>query len=182
MAYQRPVFPILETTAGAGQSWTALQQGDALGSAFGGIVFGFRDSSGNVTMPQLDANGKLPITQDAAGTCKSAHGKVTPGALNNDDVVCSILTLTVSKDHVLQFMSGSAFRDTEFSVVQIDDATETVLHRVLAGAGDYNEAQEPVCVEFTTGATGTQQIELRANQIQGGLSDVCGTVAVLEKA
>ena len=96
MADVREVFPILEDSSNVGAVLSKSQAGDVASGKVGLTAFGFRDSSGNLILPQLTASGKIAVDAGtaASGTCKSAYG-TNAGSLTN--VTLATITLTASK-------------------------------------------------------------------------------------
>jgi hypothetical protein len=65
MADLRESFPTLQdATTQEGKSLIARQEGDAAAAQNGSIGFAYKDSSGNVILPQLDASGNVPVIID----------------------------------------------------------------------------------------------------------------------
>lgn len=65
MADLRESFPTLQdATTDEGKSLIARQEGDAAAAQNGAIGFAFKDSSGNVILPALDAAGNVPVIVD----------------------------------------------------------------------------------------------------------------------
>ena len=177
MADLREVFTILEDdVTQEGVKLPARQEGDASASKNGLIGYSFKDSDGNLILPQLDIAGSLPVTLDA-GTCISGTAKVTSTPGSDVDVVT--LALTLEKNYLdIGLMVSSAFQ-TAWTVVYIDDVggtpTETIiLQGPMTGPGQYSFSPPRLdCAEFNTiGGTGVQNLVLRANQIVGAASDL----------
>jgi hypothetical protein len=184
MADVRESFTILEDdVTGAGVKLPARVEGDTPNLKNGLIGFSFKDSSGNVILPQLNLAGQLPVTLDA-GTCKSGTAKVTStGGL--DDVVT--VTLTAEKNYLdIGLMVSSSFA-TAWEVVYIDDAAGTpaetvILQGPMTGPGQYSFSPPRLdCAEFNTiGGTGVQELVLRATQFVGPASDLRGFLSTTE--
>lgn len=150
------------------------QAGQAPGNAL--PVLGFRDSSGNLIAPQLNTAGQLPVTLDATGNSLYARGKVA-GSLTQ--VTVATLTLTVDKFYEdLQFVV-SCFRDAVFEIIWNDNGAETILAEALCGPGQYTVNALLKHVEFQAGSTGTQQILVKAINLNA-TSDLRATVSVVE--
>lgn len=65
MADLRESFPTLEdSTTQEGKALSARQEGDAAASQNGAIGFSFKDSTGNVILPALDAAGNIKVWID----------------------------------------------------------------------------------------------------------------------
>ena len=67
MADVNEIFYILaDSSTGAGEAAISRIEGEAAAGIAGLIGFAFKDSSGNVVLPQLDSQGRLPVTEEAA--------------------------------------------------------------------------------------------------------------------
>lgn len=182
MAEVRELFPTLEEASGAGAAPRVGQDGaTAAGGINGQIGFAFKDSSGNVVLPQLDASGRISVTQAAPGTSLQDSSTATAGALNTPFDV-SVITLTATESYVAKTQSSSSFQPTLWKMEQIDDATTTELARWVTGPGDFNYCCTSDCIEFTAGASGTQQLKITATQLRGGLTDAHAWQCALQKA
>jgi len=180
MADERELFNTLEESNGAGAAHAKKQEGDSPASANGSIGFAFKDSSGNVILPQLDINGKLPFSSDAPGTCKSAVGSVTVAALATEEAVATI-TLTASAVHTNMKANVSSTQPCKWRMEHNDSGTPTVIDHGISGSGQYTIKMEPGC-DFTAGGIGTQELKIFVEQLRGKLSDAHASVSVLEKA
>jgi len=180
MADSRELFPVLAASDGAGVPLDQMQQGNDPTSKNGSIGFAFRDSSGNVVLPQLDSAGRLPvITEGLGGTRQYASGVATPSALLTDtDVITE--TLTVSTDYIVGTLTGSSFHSTLWKLIFDDDGSETELARFLTGPGDFNHTIPTDCIQFSAGATGTQELKVVAQQLWGKLSDMHASLCYIE--
>lgn len=80
----RESFPSLEDAAtGAGVPLTKSVEGDAAAGKVGSVGFAFKDASGNIILPQLDAQGRLPVQLDGQGTRSRQHGAVAGAILSS---------------------------------------------------------------------------------------------------
>jgi hypothetical protein len=178
MADVREVFPILEDSSNVGAVLSKSQSGDASAGKVGLTGFVFRDSSGNLVLPQLTAAGKISVDagSSASGTCKSAYG-TNAGSLSN--VTLGTITLTASK--VVSDIEAqlSCSRSALAEIVWNNDGAETILGWIMTGPGQFTAHLDINCLTFTSGATGTQQILFRAKNLDKAAS-LYGTVAVLE--
>lgn len=180
MAHEREVFPVLVDASGVGQALTEIKAGDAPGTKSGLLGFAFRDSAGNVVLPMLNAEGKLPVTMEGAGVPKfGTSDGVVAGSLT--PVMVAEVALTVNKTYSKVMAKLSCFREAIVSLVQIDDATETVIGHGIVGPGQYDTHIDLGAAEIVAGATGTQKFELRAYNLQKA-SDFMGHVSALEFA
>jgi hypothetical protein len=149
------------------------QEGQAPGDAV--PVLGFKDSSGDLVAPQLNAAGAVPVTFDA-GTEVYARGTAAGNASLTD---VAVLTLTASTMYKGIEALVSCFRDAIFQVVQVDDATTTVLAEFLCGPGQFTNFAKLENMIITAGASGTQQLKIRAQNLNA-LSDFRATIASIE--
>jgi hypothetical protein len=178
MADVREVFPILENASNVGVVPSSSASGDSASGKVGMTNFVFRDSSGNLVLPQLTAAGKIAVDSGAtaSGTCKSAKG-TNSGSLTN--VTLGTITLTAAKVISDVEASLSCSRAALAEIVWNDDGAETILGWIMTGPGQFTATFDVNCLTFTSGATGTQQILFRAKNLDKAAS-LYGTVAVLE--
>jgi hypothetical protein len=150
------------------------QEGDAPADAI--PVLGFKDSAGNLVAPQLNSSGQLPVSLEVSGNSLYARGKV---AGNLSQVTVATLALTVDKYYEdLQFIV-SCFRDAVFEIIWNNNGSETILAEALCGPGQYTVNALLKHVEFQAGSTGTQQILVKAINLNA-TSDFRATVSVVE--
>ena len=180
MAFEREVFPILETTGGAGSTASQSQAGDAAAGKRGITGFGFRDSSGNLILPQLTATGKLPVdTGASAGTCKSSFGKNATGSLT--DVVVATIVLLNAKVYSQIASTVSSTRTSIFRLVHNNNGVETELAVQIVGAGQFSHDFLQDCLQFTSGAVGVQELKIFALNLDK-ISQLSATISCLEAA
>lgn len=169
MADNNELFHVLDDGNGLGEGIRKIQEGDTGAAKNGSLGFAFKDASGNVILPQLTAEGKLPVdTEATGGTCLSERGE-NAGSLTAVDI-CT-MTLQLSKLYTGIGIVASCLQSTLFQVVHIDDVggtpTETILFEAIVGAGAYTVCCEPKCMQFnTTGGTGTQNFVLRGTNLK----------------
>lgn len=183
MADLRESFPILEDDGtGAGEAPISRVEGEAAAAKEGLIGFSFKDSSGNVVLPQLDSQGRVVVTDLSAeeeGTCISGNGLLA-GSTSEGTVV--ELSLTASKVYNRVDFIASCFRDTIWRVVYVDDPNgtpaETELSSFVTGPGQFSLAHKMDCLEFTAPST-DPVLRLVAKNLNS-TSDMRGTLAVLE--
>jgi len=165
MADLREVFPILQDSAtGEGEAPISRIEGEAAAGQEGLIGFSFKDSSGNVILPALTPQGKIPVdTEAAAANCLDANGELAAGSVGTIvDVTGAVITLTASKTYRKIGILASCLRASLFQLVQVDDITETVISEVVVGPGQFTVCCELGCLQFTAGATGTQELKVKA--------------------
>lgn len=173
------LFNILSDATGEGTAPDAKSEGDAPGQGL--VGFSFKDSSGNVILPQLNSDGTIPVKSDAPGTPIRDSGSATPGALLTDTDVVTI-TLTANETYQLKKAGGSSFKSVVWRIEHNNNGTPDELARFVTGAGQYGQISECDCIEFTAGATGTQELKIIGQQVSGKLSDMHAFACILDLA
>lgn len=182
MADLRESFAILEdVVSGEGKALGARIEGEAAAGVLGSIGFSFKDSSGNVVLPALTAEGKIAVdTQATPGTIIRDHAIIDSGSVTanaDNDVV--ILPLAVNEVYNMADYMSSCSRNCTWTLVHDDNGVEEVLESWYSGAGQYTFTEEPKNLEFNSGATGTQRLILRGKPTKA--SDLHGRVSVIQK-
>lgn len=136
-------------------------------------VLGFKDSSGNLVYPQLNAAGQLPVTTEVSSSSLKGRGENATGSASL--VTIATITLTASKTYRGIELLCSCFRDALFQVIQNDNAVLTNHMDAIVGSGAYTTVATLEDIEFTAGATGTQQLLLKALN-NNALSGLRGTI------
>lgn len=162
MADIRESFPTLEDGTGAGVCATASLVGDSpSGKVFMPTIM-WKDSSGNLAIPQLTAQGRIPVdTEQVVGTIKRARGTVSAGSLTATNV--ATLSLTATKKYSDISFIVSCRKDAFFQIVQNDNGSQTVLYDVILGPGQLSFQCNLHVDQFTAGTTGTQQLLVVGN-------------------
>lgn len=188
MADLREVFPILQDSAtGAGEAPISRIEGEASAAIEGLIGFAFKDSSGNVVLPQLTAEGKILVdTEGFGGTCYHSYG-TNAGSLTAVDIATIDETdLSVSQFYINFEFAVSCLRTTLWQLVYIDDANgtpaETILYEFVTGPGTFHQCCIIRCLDLdTTGGTGDQNLVLRGTNLTHA-STMRGLLSVTERA
>lgn len=184
MADLRTVFPILEdSVTGAGEAPISRIEGEAAAAQEGLIGFSFKDSSGNVVLPQLTSAGALPVdTEGVNFTCLSAEGEQTSPTV---DVEVDVATITLTDATVYQniWVLVTATRWSFYRIYWIDDVggadTETDLGWIHVGPGQFTVCCEMPCKEFTSGTTAELRV---AGTAKNQSSDLRASMSVREIA
>lgn len=170
---------LVDDSTGAGEPLISRVEGEVAAAKEGSIAFSFKDDSGNVILPQLAADGRLPVQVTPAGAELTSSAVDTIVALNTDLSVVT-LTLTISTSYALRFATGSSFQPCIWRVEQTDDAAMTDVLHWVTGPGDFNYQAAPLCINVTAGASGTQELSIIVQQIRGPFSDVHATICAQE--
>jgi len=171
MADKKSIFRSLLDASGEAFALAKMLIGDSPTAKEGAIGFAFRDASGNVTLPQLTADGKLAVDTEAlGGACRNAKGEHA-GSTSLVDVTGAEITITGAFSANKIMADVSCFRDSLFQLVYVDDAdgtpVETVIAEALVGAGQFSYKMGGDClIQDVSGGTGTQKIKLVAKNMQ----------------
>jgi hypothetical protein len=181
MADIRESFPTLEDASGVGAALAKMLQGDSPAAKNGLIGFSFRDSSGNVILPQLTSDGKIPVDTEAlGGTCRNAKGEHA-GSATLVDISGCVVSITGSNAANKILADVSCLRTALFQIVYVDDAdgtpAETVLAEAVVGPGQYSFKMGGDCLtQDVSGGTGTQKIKLKGKNLGSTTSTMRSTV------
>jgi hypothetical protein len=156
------------------------QEGDAAAGKEGLVAFAFKDSTGDLVLPQLNAAGGLPVSVATISTRKKSQaGELAAGSATLANVTNASITLTASKVYYGITAVVCSRRDSLFQLVQVDDATSTVLAECIVGAGQYSFEMLWPDMQITAGATGTQTLKIMAKNFEA-LSSLRATLTVNE--
>lgn len=184
MSDLRPLFATLEDTGtNAGAVLAKVQQGDSPAAKNGSIALAFRDSSGNLVLPQLSPDGALPVTFDAGTTIRGADANIAGSATF---VTVTELTLTLGEIYTQIGGIVSCARDALYQMVYVDDASgtpvESILHSCIVGPGQYSFKMELGLDRLDTSAgTGVQKLVIKAKNLNA-LSDFHASIVANELA
>lgn len=185
----RESFPSLEDASGVGVPLTKSTEGDAAAGKVGSVGFAFKDASGNIILPALDAQGRLPVSTDTQGTRLRQHGGVPGGLLSATGAAYgnlqTVLTIPLTANKVIGDLAGkvSCRRGAFFKAVYQDAGGSIVtLDSTILDAGQYTAplGLGPNEDTFTVPASATSP----ALVVQAGnfstISDLHATVSVLQ--
>lgn len=141
-----------------------------------------KDSAGDYAHIPINASGQIPVSLDI-GTELSDNGTVTSTALNTEDIVATV-SLTASTDYKSLDISVASTFHTTWKVYNVDDAAgtpvETLLLTALTGPGCFSFAHYFRDLKFTSGSTGTQELQVKGSQLHGALTDKHAFVSIVE--
>jgi len=161
MADLRTVFPILaDSVTEAGEPAISRIEGEAAAAIAGLIGFSFKDSSGNVVLPQLTTAGAIPVDTEADNiSCLSDSGEVASPVVDteSDVVTLSLTSSTVYRDI---FFLVTATRWTLYRIYWVEDVGGTPIEHDLGwahcGPGGYTACCNMTCTTFTAAATASE--------------------------
>lgn len=182
MADPRELFSTTKATSGgAGVPLDQAVDATTAAAALNGAVgFSFKDFSGNVILPQLDALGRIAVSS-VTGTPVHQKGELAAGSLTLVAVTGASLTLTPTKVYTNVQWKGSCRQASLFQLIQTDDVTVTVVDEIVTGPGQYTVNFDLGDVELTAGASGTQTLSISAKNFEE-LSSLRGIITALEVA
>jgi hypothetical protein len=178
---------LLDTATDLAYALTKVNIGQAINAAVNGMaVFGFRDSAGQATMPQLNDEGALPVVFDA-GTCltipaatKTKAEIEAAWALPVQRLLLGEMDLIADRTYTSPAMKVTATRLTLFQLIKVEDVgvtdVETLIDFTVLEAGQTNFA-DTIKDKFSTDANvDTKKLRLYATLLEnsGKGSDVWG--------
>lgn len=180
----RESFPALEdASTGAGVPATKTISGDASAGKVGQTVFGFQDSNGNVVLPQLDTQGRLPVSTEVEGTRIRGHAAVAGSLLGSPYAFVPVFSqaLTAAKTYIDLNGRVACRRGALFQLLYKDNGNSVVLDESVVDAGQYTAGIDILGDTFTVPASAVNPMFL----IQGGnydkASDLHATLAVTQQ-
>lgn len=166
MADVRTNFPVLEdASTQAGLPLHKVLEGDSSTgkNALASLVAA--DAAGNLQYMRVNQNNELIVsTESSISYALLSDSGSNAGSLSYVDLV----TIPLQNGLIYRELEAlvSCFRDSVFQIVFVDNLVETLLvPGVRAGAGDYNGPLSFKTLEFTAGATGTQELIIRGKNI-----------------
>jgi len=180
MADPRTSFTILEDSSSqAGLPLHKALEGDAIASinAHGALV---AKNGTNFAYLKVDpSTGALLVTDETAGVCLKAKGETAAGSATLVVVTGATITLAVSMVYNKLGFLVSCRRDALFQIIWNNGGVETILGEIVVGSGAYTVSSELHCLQFTSGAVGTQELKLKAMNFEA-LSSLRGSLTVEE--
>lgn len=165
----RPSVAILEDASGTGVAVREIQLGHSPVAKAGLLGFGFRDSSGNVTMPTLTGDGKVPVSLDGSGNPIRNRGEVANGSPSGSFVTVTEVSLNPGSTYSKVFGKVSCRQPALFQLLTVVDAVETILEDSVLDAGMYNDDLGNNPLEFTV-PSGAASAVLRVRAYNYGSS------------
>lgn len=175
-----PVLPVKDL-AGNLQYINARDEGDAVSAVDALPALIAKNQAGNFKYLTVNNDGELVVSLENIKEKKNATAIVTPSAIATLTTVVN-LVLDISEVYEGISLRASCMFPTKWELVQVDAAVITVKDSFLTGPGQYSFSMKYGALEISSGATGTQNLRLRATQLTGAPSDFHGYVEALEKA
>lgn len=149
-----------------------------------------KDINGDPQLICLDADGRVPVTSEAPGTCfhtDYACFDLTETAGTPNEIQIGEVTINVTKVYKCFEANVSANVDTLWTLKYVDDAdgtpAETTLFQWITNPASPNYCCKIECIDLdTTGGTGTQKLRLCATAISADcLGPALGFAAAKEQ-
>lgn len=182
------IFKILTDLAGDSFALSKIVIGQAInGAVNGAAVFGFRDSAGNATMPQLDDDGNLGVALDSGTSIVIPMSKKTKAEMESagKDVRVLIGTVALIPDRVYTApsMLNVGSRATLFEMVIVEDVggipAETSILVGYLEAGQTTIMPHVLKDKFATNATvDVKELQLYATMKDTKSGDVYAKASV----
>lgn len=165
MADSKESFEILENGSGDGVSPTASQIGEASGGKIGMTVFPFRDASGNLRMPEVNASNILKT--DGSGVTQPVSGTVTANAGTNLNTSALALETTQAAGNVLVGAVTETAPGTDTASSGLNGRLQRIAQRltsILTALSDRTQK-----TQITNGANDAAVLNTAPSQSQYGL-------------
>lgn len=170
------IFKLLVDAAGDAFALSKVVLGTVINGTINGMaVFGFRDSSGNATMPQLNSEGAIPVTFDAGTTLVIPAKRETKANMESAGLGVRVLLGTIllapSRTYTSPNLNGTGLREIRFELVMVQDVggspIETLILQAVSGAGQYTVEAGLANDQFATDANvDTKELRLYATIIE----------------
>jgi hypothetical protein len=155
----RESFPSLEDASGVGVPLTKSLAGDTAAGKVGSTAFVYKDKDGNLILPQLDNQNRLPVSTEPQGTRLRTPGTTVAGALLGGPpyVFTQVLSLTAASGVSYVDLKGTVNcrRAALFQLLYTDAGSSVVLDEAICDAGQF---KNPIGLgagdEFTVPASG----------------------------
>lgn len=138
----RESFPTLEDASGVGTPLDKSQEGDAAAGKVGSTSFVYKDSDGNLVLPQLDSQGRLPVNTGFAGTRLRAPATSVAGYLLGGPVYSfsTVLSLDAASGTNYVDIKGrvNCRRSALFQLLYQDAGSTVILDEVILDSGEYS--------------------------------------------
>jgi len=167
MADPRTSFMVLEdAVTQAGLMLHKVLEGDALAAKNALAALVAKDGT-NLAYLKLNPTSKaLYVDSEVPGTKKRALGELAAGSSTIVLVTGANIVLTASKVYTAPQILVSCRRDALFQLIWNDNGAETIHAEVVVGSGQYTFSELFSGIEFTAGATGTQELKIKAKNFE----------------
>lgn len=180
MADIRESFTVLEdSSTQAGLPLHKVLEGDAYAAKNALPALVAKNGTNLVYLKTNPSTGALLVDTGAATICFTENGELAAGSAAIAQVTGALITLSVSTDYQAIGFVVACFRDSLFQIIWNDNGAETILGEILIGPGQYTVAGELHCLKFTSGASGTQELKIKAKNMNA-LSSLRATINVEE--
>jgi hypothetical protein len=165
----RTSFAVLEdSSTAAGLPLHKVLENDAVAAKNAQIAFVAKTSGTNLAafLKVNASTGALFVDTGAPTECLKARGELAAGSSTLALVTGATIPLTAATEYKDVGFIVSSRRDSLFQIVQVDDATETILGEIVVGSGEYTVSSQLHCLSFTAGSTGTQALKIVAKNFE----------------
>lgn len=182
MSNVRASFCIVEDASSqAGLPLHKVLEGDAIAGKNALAALVAKDQNANFRYLLTDSAGKLLVNTEGDDVAELYADGEHAGSTSGYQTIASI-ALATSKDYKNLHAWASCFRDSVFQIVHDDNGTPTTLVTgVRVGSGAFTFAGIMKQLKFTSGATGTQSLILKAKNetVASSMSGVIGVDEVV---
>lgn len=185
MAHNRESFPGLEDidASNVGKALSSAAPGLTPTARVGAMMLAFRDSAGNLVLPQLDSEGRLPVTNDASGIPLKGQGELAAGSATLVAVTGAEITLVATKNNGKIAAMVACTVESLFQIIASDAGVETILAQLIVGPGQYTAQWNPDGLEVLAGPTGVQKLLIKGqNLVAGKVSALTANISAIQFA
>lgn len=187
MSVEREIFPVIADGNGIAFELRKANQGDSPAGYNGIMALAFRDSAGNLVLPQLNNEGAIVVSGDAGTTIRDSGALLEGSQTQNVKATVVEINLTANEVYTKMSAIASSTRTALFEIEYIDDAggtpVATSLGHFILASGQYNfKFALDVDSLSTAGGTGDQRLRLSATPLTNQLSDIYGAISANELA
>jgi len=164
----RTSFAILEDSGTqAGAPLHRVFEGDAYASKNASPALVAKNGTDLVYLKTNSVTGALFVdTSGISVVCKSSAGELAAGSATLATVTGAVITLVASKAYQGIGFVVSSRRDSLFQIIWNNNGVDTILAEIVVGSGAFTVSSELHCLSFTSGATGTQELKVKAKNFE----------------
>jgi hypothetical protein len=154
----REAFPTTETALGVGVPLTTSNEGDAASAKTGATMYSYKDKDGNLALPQLDNQRRLPVSIEPQGTRLRQPGQTVAGALLGGPTYTFVNVLSqplvAASGYVDIRGNVNCRRSALFQLLYRDTVNTVILDEAIVDSGQYKAPIGFLDDQFTVPASG----------------------------
>ena len=180
MADISEVFNTIVDGSDEGKALSEAVEGQAAAGKVGSVGVAFKDSAGNLILPQLTVGGAILVDSGGGGTRLSSTAKVIG---STTEKIVTELTLAQNTTYLEVEYVGACLQTTLWRVVFIADEggtpVETEIAHFITGSGQFSFTSDLDIAPYLSSGVGVQKLQILAENDKKA-SDLRGTLCVTE--